>query len=89
MADFKFTSNFKASVKSERYENCEMTVRKELKMNLQEPSLFDWLIEAHTHIGLDRQGPGSSEMTLRALGFVDNLDANFRIVDLGCEKSAS
>ena len=56
-------------------------------MNFQEPSMFDLLIEAH--IGLDHQGPGSSEMTRRALGFVDNLDANFRIVDLGCEKSAS
>ena len=56
-------------------------------MNFQEPSMFDLLIEAQ--IGLDRQGPGSSEMTRRALGFVDNLDANFRIVDLGCENSAS
>ena len=51
-------------------------------MNFQEPSMFDLLIEAH--IWLDRQGPGSSEMTRRALGFVDNLDANSRIVDLGC-----
>ena len=34
-------------------------------------TMFDLLIE--THIGLKRQGPGSPEMTMRALSFVDNL----------------
>ena len=33
---------------------------------------FDLLIE--THQGLKRQGPGSPEMTLRALSFISHLD---------------
>lgn len=36
------------------------------------------------HAGLDRQGPGSPEMTLKALSFLDNLNKNFKILDLGC-----
>lgn len=51
-------------------------------MNNKEISMFDLLIE--THIGLDRQGPGSSEMTIKALSFVENLDNNSRIADIGC-----
>lgn len=35
-------------------------------------SLLDFLCK--THIGLKRQGPGSPEMTLKALSFIDNLD---------------
>lgn len=31
-----------------------------------------------------RQGPGSPEMTLKALSFVDNLSPNARIADIGC-----
>ena len=34
--------------------------------------------------GLDRQGPGSVEMTLKALGYIEGLDECSRIVDLGC-----
>lgn len=34
--------------------------------------------------GLERQGPGSPDVTLKALGFIDNLDEHSRIVDLGC-----
>lgn len=34
--------------------------------------------------GLDRQGPGSVEMTLKALDFIEGLDERSRIVDLGC-----
>ncbi len=37
-----------------------------------------------THLGLERQGPGSSEMTLKALSFLDNLDGVSRVADLGC-----
>ncbi|MFA9466691.1 MAG: class I SAM-dependent methyltransferase [Velocimicrobium sp.] len=37
-----------------------------------------------THLGLERQGPGSSEMTIKALSFLDALCDNPRIVDLGC-----
>jgi len=36
------------------------------------------------HIGLERQGPGSPEMTLRALSFMDGLDEKSRVADLGC-----
>ena len=43
---------------------------------------FDLLIE--THQGLKRQGPGSPEMTLRALSFISHLDEHSRIADLGC-----
>ena len=35
-----------------------------------ELSMMDILIE--THAGLERQGPGSTEMTVRALSFLDN-----------------
>jgi ubiquinone/menaquinone biosynthesis C-methylase UbiE len=34
--------------------------------------------------GIERQGPGSPEMTLKALGFIGNLDAGSLIADLGC-----
>lgn len=43
---------------------------------------FGLLIESH--LNLDRQGPGSEEMTLKALSFIDNLDENSKIVDIGC-----
>lgn len=42
----------------------------------------DILIE--THIGLERQGPGSPEMTMTALGFLDNVSGFSRVADLGC-----
>ena len=32
----------------------------------------------------DRQGPGSPEITLKALSFIDNLTKDSRIADLGC-----
>lgn len=44
---------------------------------------FEYLI-GETHLGLERQGPGSTEMTIKALSFIDNLDENSRIADLGC-----
>ena len=34
--------------------------------------------------GLNRQGPGSKESTLKALGFVSNLNKKSRIADIGC-----
>ncbi|MFA5232094.1 MAG: class I SAM-dependent methyltransferase [Candidatus Paceibacterota bacterium] len=40
------------------------------------------------HIGLERQGPGSPEMTLKALGFLDDLNKNPRVADLGCGTGA-
>lgn len=33
---------------------------------------------------LDRQGPGSPEITIKALHFVDNLPKNAKIADVGC-----
>ncbi|HRS07050.1 MAG TPA: class I SAM-dependent methyltransferase [Candidatus Ratteibacteria bacterium] len=33
---------------------------------------------------LERQGPGSPESTIKALGFIDNLSNELKIVDLGC-----
>ena len=33
---------------------------------------------------MERQGPGSPEVTIQALSFVDNLSDDSRIVDLGC-----
>lgn len=43
---------------------------------------FDLLIESH--LGLERQGPGSEEATMRALSFVKPLDPHARIADIGC-----
>ena len=37
-----------------------------------------------THVGLERQGPGSPEITIKALSFLDNLNKISRVVDLGC-----
>lgn len=51
-------------------------------MKNKQISLFDFLCE--THAGLKRQGPGSSEMTLKALSFIENLDKNSQVADLGC-----
>ena len=34
--------------------------------------------------GQDRQGPGSVEMTLKALGFIEGLDERSRMVDIAC-----
>lgn len=51
-------------------------------MNNEQPTMLDLLIE--THAGLERQGPGSPEMTIKALSFLENLDTISRTVDLGC-----
>jgi len=34
--------------------------------------------------GVERQGPGSPEVTLKALSFIDNLRDDSRIADIGC-----
>ena len=51
-------------------------------MKLKEPTFTDLLID--THIGLERQGPGSIEAMEKALGFIDGIDETSRIADLGC-----
>jgi len=45
-------------------------------------SMIDVLIE--THAGLERQGPGSPEMTIKALGFLNDLNRFSKVADLGC-----
>ena len=35
-------------------------------------------------MGMDRQGPGSPDMTLKAQSFIEGLDEQSRIADLGC-----
>ena len=44
--------------------------------------MLDLIIE--THVGLQRQGPGSPEATLKALGFLDDLGKDAHILDLAC-----
>lgn len=51
-------------------------------MDHKEITEFDLLIESH--LGLDRQGPGSADMTLKALSFVEHLDSNSKVADIGC-----
>ena len=45
-------------------------------------SEMDLIIE--THVGLERQGQGSPEATIKALSFLDDLDRISRVADLGC-----
>jgi len=45
-------------------------------------SIDDILIE--THAGLERQGIGSAEMTLKALSFIDNANTLSKTADMGC-----
>ena len=51
-------------------------------MENSEISMLDVLIE--THAGLERQGPGSPEMTLHALSFINNLNGISKVADFGC-----
>lgn len=45
---------------------------------------FDFNLICEYFLAFDRQGPGNGEMTLRALSFIEGLDAGSRIADLGC-----
>ena len=51
-------------------------------MEKKQISMFDVLIE--THAGLDRQGPGSPEMMIKALGFLNDFNNFSKVADLGC-----
>ena len=51
-------------------------------MDMLQPTIMDLLIE--THIGLERQGPGSKEVTNKAIGFLEGLSQSAQIADLGC-----
>ncbi len=45
---------------------------------------FDFALICEYFSSLERQGPGSPEATLKALGFIDNLTNDSRIADIGC-----
>jgi ubiquinone/menaquinone biosynthesis C-methylase UbiE len=45
---------------------------------------FDVNLICELHVGLERQGPGSPEMTMKALSFLDHPDEISRVADLGC-----
>jgi len=45
---------------------------------------FDFKLICEYYSHFERQGPGSPEMTLRALSFIDNLKADSKILDIGC-----
>lgn len=45
---------------------------------------FDFNLICEYFSQLERQGPGSPEVTLKALGFIDNLTAGSKIADIGC-----
>ncbi len=45
---------------------------------------FDFGLICEYFSAIERQGPGSSEVTLKALSFIDNLTAESRIADIGC-----
>lgn len=47
-------------------------------------SRFELSLICEYFSNLERQGPGSPEVTLKALSFIDNLTADSRIADLGC-----
>lgn len=45
---------------------------------------FDFSLICEYFASVERQGPGSPEVTLKALSFIDNLTEHSRIADLGC-----
>lgn len=45
---------------------------------------FDFNLICEYFSGLERQGPGSPEATIKALNFTDNLTSQSRIADIGC-----
>ncbi|MHC1776555.1 MAG: class I SAM-dependent methyltransferase [Lentimicrobium sp.] len=45
---------------------------------------FDFSLICEYFSGIEHQGPGSPEVTLKALSFIDNLTSGSRIADIGC-----
>jgi SAM-dependent methyltransferase len=45
---------------------------------------FDFKLICEYYASLERQGPGSPEVTIKALSFIDNLTGKSRIADIGC-----
>ncbi len=45
---------------------------------------FDFSLICEYFAGIERQGPGSPEVTIKALSFIDNLTKAAKIADIGC-----
>jgi ubiquinone/menaquinone biosynthesis C-methylase UbiE len=45
---------------------------------------FDFKLICEYYSSLERQGPGSPEVTIKALSFIDNLTNESKIADIGC-----
>ncbi len=45
---------------------------------------FDYPLICEYYANVERQGPGSPEITVKALGFIEHLNAQSRIADIGC-----
>lgn len=45
---------------------------------------FDFDLICEYYAGVERQGPGSPEITIKALSFIDHLNHESRIADIGC-----
>ncbi len=45
---------------------------------------FDVNLISEYYSSVERQGPGSPEVTIKALSFIDNLSSESRIADIGC-----
>lgn len=46
---------------------------------------FDFNLISEYFSNIERQGPGSREVTIKALSFIEDLTAESLIADLGCE----
>jgi ubiquinone/menaquinone biosynthesis C-methylase UbiE len=55
-------------------------------MNAENKSIYEFDLELirEYFAGLERQGPGSPEVTIKALSFIDHLHGESRIADIGC-----
>lgn len=55
-------------------------------MSQQDKSIhdFDFKLICEYFSGIPRQGPGSPEVTIKALSFIDNLTSESKIADIGC-----
>lgn len=52
--------------------------------NRDDPPVFYRRVKSEYFSTVERQGPGSPEITLKALSFIDNLTDESRIADIGC-----
>ncbi len=54
--------------------------------NIKDQTIYEFdmniVCEYFSHV--ERQGPGSPEITLKALSFINNLPANAKVADIGC-----